>query len=139
MKLCAGHDWSKFTEYVVKELEGDTTEGAVERREKEIREKIKEIIPCDASNPDSFFDAKFQARQYDIVQVNACLETVADTRDAFSNSIARMASFVKPGGYLQILTGIEATWYTFPGLDHPLYVMAVYKEDVLKGIEMAGG
>ena len=136
--MCAGHDWSKYTEYVVRELEGDTTEGAVERREKTMREKIKEIIPCDASNPDSFFDAEYQTRQYDIVQCNSCLEGVVNSREAFSNSVTRLASFVKPGGYLQLRTSIGGTWCLFPGLDHPVYWLPVLTEDVLKGIEMAG-
>ena len=103
-----------------------------------MREKIKEVIPCDASNPDSFFDAEYQTCQYDIVQSNSCLEAVADSREAFSNSVTRLASFVKPGGYLQLRTTIGGTWYTIAGDDRPLYVVPVVKEDILKGIEMAG-
>ena len=132
-----GHDWSKFIEYVVRDLEGDTTEDAVEKREKEMREKIREIIPCDATK-DPFFSGEYQARQYDIVQSCTCLESVLDSREAYYRGIVKLASYVKPGGYLQILTAAGASWYSFAGMDHNLYVLNVEAEDGIKGMEMAG-
>ena len=137
--FCAlGYDWSKFIEYVVRELEGDTTEGAVERREKEMREKIKEIISCDGSKFDSFFEEAYQNRQYDIVQTSRCFESILDSGEAYQQAIVKLASYVKPGGYLQIITAIGENLYTCAGVDYNLYALNVKTEDVLNGVEMAG-
>ena len=138
LHFCVGHDWSKFIEYVVRDLEGDTAEGAIKEREEKLRGKIKEIIPCDASRLDSFFEGEFQSRQYDIVQSSRCFEAVVDSREAYQQSVAKLASYVKPGGYLQIITAVGAGWYSCAGVDYKLYSLKVEPEDVLKGIEMAG-
>lgn len=121
------------------DLEGDTTEGAVERREIRMREIIKEIIPCDASKSE-FFDGEYQTHQYDIVQSNRCLESVCDSREAYQRGIAKLASYVKPGGHLQILTAVGAGYYSCSdaGGNCSLYVVPVGEEDVLKGFEIAG-
>ena len=133
-----GHDWSKFVEYVVKDLEGDTSEGAIERREKEMRRKIKELIPCDASNLDSFFSGEYETRQYDIVQSCTCLESILDSREAYQKGIVKLASYVKPGGYLQVLTATGGDWYSCSGLGYDVYMLNVEAGDNLKGFEMAG-
>lgn len=135
--VALGHDWSKFVEYVVKDLEGDTSEGVVQRREKLMREKIKDVIPCDAANP-SLFSTDPLDCQYDIVQSKGCIEAVVGTREAYSEGIAKLASFVKPGGYLVVITGKHCQSYCFPGVDYSLYVLEVDTEDVLRGIEMSG-
>ena len=136
--FCVGHDWSKFTEYVVRDLEGDTAKDAVEKREKEMREKIKDIIHCDASKSDSFFEVEYQTCQYDIIQSSRCFESVADSCEAYQRNIVKLASYMKPGGYLQLITALGAQWYSCEGVDYNLYALKVEEEDVLKGIEMAG-
>ena len=135
--VVAGHDWSKFIEYVVVDLEGDTTEGAVGRREIKMREKIGEIIPCDATKSE-FLEGEYQTRQYDIVQSSRCLEAVCEGREAYQRGIAQLGSYVKPGGYLQILTAIGAGYYKCSSGECTLYAVPVGEEDVLKGFEMAG-
>ena len=136
---CTGHDWSKFIEYTVVNLEGDTTEGAVERREKIMREKIKEIIPCDASRLDSsFFDGEYATRQYDIVHTNTVFESVLESHEAFQRGVAKLASHVKPGGYLQLMMAVGCDWYTFPGIDKQFYVLNLNPDDGIKAIEKAG-
>ena len=120
-------------------LEGDTAEGAVERREKIMREKIKEIIPCDASRLDSsFFDGDYATRQYDIVQSSGCFESVLESHEAFQRGVAKLASHVKPGGYLQLMMAVGCDWYTFPGVDRQLYVLNLNPDDGIKALENAG-
>ena len=120
-------------------LEGDTTEGAVERREKIMREKIKEIIPCDASKLDeSFFDGEYATRQYDIVQSSGCFEAVLDSCQAYQRGVAKLASHVKPGGYLQLMMAVGCDWYSFPGVDRQFYVLNLNPDDGIKAIENAG-
>jgi hypothetical protein len=135
-----GHDWSKFIEYVVRDLEGDVTEGAVEKREKMLREKIKDIIPCDATKSDSFFDAEYEKCQYDIVQSNCCLGVVRNSPEAYREGVVKLASYVKPGGYMQLLTSAGGEGgYVFGGVkDIDLYVLNVDSKDGIRGMEMAG-
>lgn len=111
----------------MRDLEGDTAEGAVERREKEMREKVKEIIPCDASNVDAFFEGEYQNCQYDIVQSSRCFEAVVSSCEAYQQGIVKLASYVKPGGYLQIITAVGAEWYSCAGVDYNLYSLKVEK------------
>ena len=119
------------------DLEGDTTEGAVERREKTMREKIKEIIPCDATRS-SFFSGEYATRQYDIVHCNTVFEAVLNSREAFQRGVAKLASYVKPGGYLQLMIVIGCDWYSFPGVDRQFYVLNLTPDDGIKAIENAG-
>jgi hypothetical protein len=125
---------------VVRDLEGDVTEGAVEKREKILREKIKDIIPCDASKSDSFFDTDHEKCQYDIVQSNGCFEVVLNSPEAYREGIVKLASYVKPGGHLQLLTSAGGEGgYSFAGVtDIKLYVLNVDPKDGIKGLEMAG-
>ena len=133
----AGHDWSKYVEYVVRDLEGDYSEDAVERREKLLRGKINEIISCNVRK-DSFFDGEYETRQYDVVQSSGCFEAALDSREAYRKGVVKLSSYVKPGGYLQLRTATGATWYICPGLTYNMFVLNVEPEDNLKGIEMAG-
>ena len=103
-----------------------------------MREKIKEIIPCDGSKFDSFFKEAYQNRQYDIVQTSRCFESILDSGEAYQQAIVKLASYVKPGGYLQIITAIGINWCSCAGADNKLYALNVKVEDVLKGIEKAG-
>ncbi len=135
---CIGHDWYKYIEFIVRDLEGDTAEDAIERREEEVRKKLKDIIPCDLTKSDGFFDGEYETRQYDIVQSAGCLEVVFDTPEAYHRAIVKLASYVKPGGYLIIRTALDADWYTFPGVNGKLYILNLNKDDPIKGMEMAG-
>ena len=135
--ILVGYDWTGYIEYVVRELEGDTTEDAVVRREKEMVEKIKEVIPCDVTKSD-WLAKEYQSCQYDIVQTSKCLECVLDSREAYQQSIVKLATYLKPGGYIQIVTCLGCIRYTIPGFGHNLYVLKVEAEDVQRGCEMAG-
>lgn len=121
-------------------MEGDTAEGAVEKREKELREKIKEVIPCDVRNSDGFFNGEYQSRQYDIVQSFSCLEVVVDSCEAYHRGIVKLASYVKPGGYLVIIHVVGAEWYSCADVvnNSRFYILNLNKDDPMKGMEMAG-
>ena len=99
----AGHDWSKYVEYVVRDLEGDHSEDAIERRERLLRGKIKDIISCNVLK-DPFFGNEYENCQYDVVQSSGCFECVLDSREAYRQGLVKLCSYVKPGGYFQLLT-----------------------------------
>ena len=120
----------------MKDLEKDTSEDSIIDRERLIRTKIKEVIPCDLTEP-PFFKDEFQNHQYDIVQTCKCMEYVLESREAFQKAIAKLASYVKPGGFLQLLTCIGGSWYTCSNVCS-LYGLNVTEDDVLEGCRMAG-
>ncbi len=122
----------------MRDLECDTAEEAVERREQELRDKLKEVIHCDATNFESFFDAQYNSRQYDIVQSSRCFESVLDSPEAFQQGIVKLASYMKPEGYLILLTALNSEWYSCSGLDYKLYALKVDEKDIQTGVEMAG-
>ena len=66
----------------------------------------------------------------------SCFEAVLDSREAYQRAVAKLTSYVKPGGYLQLLTAVGRGWYSFPAVT--LYVLKVNQDDGVKGIEMAG-
>ena len=133
--ISLGHDWSKYIEYVVKDLEGDITDDAIKRRENEIRRKITEIIPCDL-HKSPWMEGEFEARQYDIVQSSITIEGVLENREAYQQAIAKLASYVKPGGYMQILTCLGLTWYKYG--DVKCCGFTLTEEDVSLGFKEAG-
>ena len=100
-------------------------------------DKIKEVIPCDITKPD-WLAKEYQSQQYDIVQTSKCLECVLDSREAYQQSIVKLATYLKPGGYLQILSCLGGVWYTLPGFGQNFYLLKIEAEDVQKGCEMAG-
>ena len=132
-----GHDWSKYIEFTVVDLEGDIADGAVERREKEMMEKIKNIIPCDITQSDPF-QGEHEMRRYDIIQCSNFLEIISNNVEMMHMYTAKLASYVKPGGYLQILCGIGGEGYSIPGYDRTLHILSITPEDLIRGIEMAG-
>ena len=102
-------------------------------------EKIKEIIPCDITQSDPFFQREYEMRRYDIIQCSHCLEAIASNVEMLHMYIAKLASYVKPGGYLQLLCGIDGgEGYSIPGCDRTLHVLGITPEDVTRGLEMAG-
>ena len=122
-------------EYVVRDLEGDNAEDAIKTRERLIRKKIKNVIPCDVTQP-QFFGEEFQTCQYDIVQTSLCLECALESREAYRQAIVKLASYVKPGGFLQILSSVGATWYTCS--DRKIYALDLSEEDAPEAIKLAG-
>ena len=135
----AGHDWTPYIEHVVRNLEQDISEGAVERREKMIREKIT-IIPSNINNGDSILDGEYATRKFDIVQCSNCIECALGdgNRQDFYKGIAKLASHVSLGGYFYFMCGIGGSFYTAPGIDHKMPLLYVDSKDCVRGLEMAG-
>ena len=123
---------------MVRNLEQDSSEGAVERRGKMIREKIT-IIPCNI-NDDSILGGEYATQKFDIVQTTSVIEcAVADGNlQDFYNAVGKLASHVNAGGYMQFVCSIGCSFYTAPGIDHKLPVLPVESEDCVKALEMAG-
>lgn len=133
----AVHDWSKYINYVVTELEKNTTEGAAAERELEMREKIREIIPCNIRS-DNFIDSKSQTSNFDIIHTNLCLEIACETTDEFSLCVSELGKRLKSGGYLICLTAKGGAWYTCAGAGSKLFQLVMDEEKILKAFDGSG-
>ena len=122
----------------MRNLEQDSSEGAVERREKMIREKIA-IIPCNI-NDDSILGGEYATQKFDIVQTCGAIECgISDGNlQDFYNAVGKLASHVNAGGYMQFICSTGCSFYTAPGIDYKMPVLPVESEDCVKAIEMAG-
>ena len=79
-----------------------------------MREKIKEIIPCNLKLEDVLSSgSKFD--KFDIIQTNLCLEIVCESIEEFKHTLCKLEKLLKPGGYLLCLTAKGGRWYTCDG------------------------
>ena len=94
-------DWSPVLEHVVKTLEGRPEED-VALCEKELRNKISAVVPCDITQ-DRIIAEGFEG-PYDVVLNLHVLEAAYDTLEAYKAGFTKVAALVKEGGYLIIST-----------------------------------
>ena len=117
-------------------MEGDTAEGALEKREEVLRQKITEIIPCNLRNSGSIVpETKFSS--FDIVQTNLCLEIACDSVDEFKKTVCKLGKLLKPGGYLLCLTAKGGAWYTCAGGGDKMHQLKMAEEDILTAFKEA--
>lgn len=112
------HDWSPAIEYVVKRLEGNTTDKAASVRAAEMRKKIISVVPCDITmrpviqlKPDDI------GKRFDVVSTTSCLEVCTNSEKDYNAAIAGLSELLKPGG----------TLYMSGALDDNLCVIGKYK------------
>ncbi|XP_031563638.1 nicotinamide N-methyltransferase-like [Actinia tenebrosa] len=107
-------DWRDTFDFIVGELEGKGTDEVV-KREDELRQKIRVIVPCDIKSdnileiPASLGDK--YGPPYDVVATSLCLEAVVESEQEYKDTVAKLAKLVKPGGYLMMHAVIRQTFY----------------------------
>ncbi|XP_031563646.1 nicotinamide N-methyltransferase-like [Actinia tenebrosa] len=107
-------DWRDTFDFIVGELEGKGTD-EVAKREDELRQKIRAIVPCDIKSdnileiPASLGDK--YGPPYDVVATSLCLEAVVESEQEYKDTVAKLAKLVKPGGYLMMYAVISQTFY----------------------------
>lgn len=118
-------------------LEGNSEEGSFETREKEVREKIREVITCNIRS-DEFIDPGAQFSTFDIIHTNLCLEIACESKTEFNKCIATLGHLLKPGGYLVCLTAKGGAWYTCAGAGAKLFQLVMEEEDIVKAFTESG-
>lgn len=134
--FASGHDWSKYIKYVVRDLEGESSEDAEEKREQELRDKITEITSCNI-RAESFLDS--QVKQFDVIHTNLCLEIACESMEEFSKCLAKLGELLKPGGYFVMLTAKGGRWYTCAGAGDKLFQLKMEEKDILEAVKLSGG
>ena len=96
-------DWSSHFDYVVKELEGQTSSVVVKEREEKVRKVVKAVVHCDVTK-----DPPMQEhyKQYDVVITSLVAEAVATNLEEVALYLQRIGTLVKPGGTL-LYYGVE--------------------------------
>ena len=94
-------NWSPFFEYVVQELEGKSKEEAA-KREEELRQVVKAVIPCDIHKDPPVEPA--YCGPYDVVFAGYCLESACNSLEELSGAVSKLAKLLKPEGKLVIIT-----------------------------------
>lgn len=132
-----GHNWSPYFKYVVTELEKNNMgNNAVEEREDELRQKIREIIPCNIKAEHILESTKFAP--FDIVQTNLCLEAACESKEEFTECLRGLKDLLRPGGYVVCLTAKGGSWYTCAGAGNKLHQLKMEEEDILQAFKDAG-
>ncbi|MFN8459764.1 MAG: guanitoxin biosynthesis pre-guanitoxin forming N-methyltransferase GntF [Anaerolineae bacterium] len=85
-------------------LEGkEAAHAQVRTRAAEIRRRVKQVLPCDATCPAPLEGA---SQYYDVLVTNLCLEAVATDKKHWRQCFRNVTSVLKPGGQL-ILTAVK--------------------------------
>ena len=107
------HDWSSLLNYVVRDLEGDKTLGAVSNRTQDLKHKIKSIVPCDVTKrPLISFESDDIGKPFDVISTSLCLETCVSSEQQYRSAVAELCKLLKPGGYLFMYGVLEETFYS---------------------------
>ncbi len=136
IKKRPGHfDWKDHVARVLS-IEGITPGPLeIERREAEIREKIRQLRPCDLRQDHPLG----RIEEFDLVTAHYCTEAAARDKQEWARIVARVAGLVKPGGacLLSVASGLtisRAYDSTTAGSIPP----DISAKDVLDAIAVAG-
>ena len=131
-----GHNWTPYFKYVIEELEKNDGQGAVESREKEMRQKIDEVIPCNIREETILESTKFVP--FDIIQTNLCFEAVCETMEEFGQNLRKLKDLLKPGGYVLCLTSRGGSWYTCAGGGTKFHMLKIDEKDLIQAFKDSG-
>lgn len=113
-------DWNAFIRVALELETGEScTDAEVEQRANQIRERITNLVRCDASQapPIQRSDAL-----YDVVLTNFCAESATSDHEQWRAYMTNIASLIKPGGWMVMSALKGATRYAvgprlFPAVD----------------------
>jgi hypothetical protein len=125
-------DWRPTIRKVL-ELEGQSvTDQKMLLREAEVRRKLTQVMPCDATSP---FPLEVPV-QYPVVVSNLCIEAAAQNHEQWQQCMLNMCSLIEPGGKLILAAAKEADAYPVGGDIFP--VVKIDETDMQQVLQMAG-
>jgi hypothetical protein len=102
-------NYRPLIEYVVTTIEGQGME-EVEQRRQLLRDKIVAIVPCDVRG-DPPIGVPAGPEKYDVLSTHYCLVTACESVEMYRDSLRKLASFVRPGGYILASEIVGGTFY----------------------------
>lgn len=122
---------------MVTELEQNTGQDSPANREKELKGKITEVIPCNIRE-DDFLGSATRFSKFDIIHTNLCLEIACESKEEFNHCLNKLGSLLKPGGYLVVLTAKGGAWYTCAGAGSKLFQLKMEEADIIEAVRQSG-
>jgi nicotinamide N-methyltransferase len=110
-------NYHPLIQYVVTTVEGHGME-EVERREQLLRDKIVAIVPCDVYG-DPPVGAPMGPEKYDVLSTHFCLVTACESIEMYRDGLRKLASLVRPGGYILASEAVGASFYMLGGVKFP--------------------
>jgi hypothetical protein len=106
------YDWSPLIRYVVGELEGDMNEEGIPNRERDMKQKVKSIVPCDVTkNTIVDLESLDVDKPFDVVLTSLCVEVCAASEGGYKSTVAKLCKLLKPNGYLLMFGILGETFY----------------------------
>ena len=131
-------NWRPTFEFVVQKVEGKAID-EVDKRESEVRDKIRAIVPCDVKAPIPLQIPDNLSMKYgppfDVVSTSLTLEAVVESEQEYKDHVAFLAKMLRPGGYLIMQGVLDRTCYN---VGERFYVFPLTKEMVLNSMKDAG-
>ncbi|KAG8434658.1 hypothetical protein GDO86_012861 [Hymenochirus boettgeri] len=98
-------DWSSVVKHVC-ELEGKS--GMLKKKEKKLREKIKQVLQCDVSKNNPLAPKMQEA---DCLISTVCLEAACRNQDSYKTALKNLSTLLKPEGHLLMAGDLGANYY----------------------------
>lgn len=137
---CAGSfDWTYHFEHVISKLEGEqirVKEMAV-LRQLDLKSKLTQFIRCNIQT-ENIFDHKLDGVTFDIVSTNFCLDIVAASLQEYQLFVKRTCLYVKPGGFMISMVGLEQTYWYATSEDIKTPHVFLTEGDVKEAFTLAG-
>lgn len=110
-------DWDAFVRYALASERQPSGQRAVERRKRQLRERVGQLLYCDAKSPTPL--GAVQHAPYDIVGINFVLESITQVRDEWYSLLDHVVPLVRPHGYMLMCAILGATHYRVGQLYFP--------------------
>ena len=124
-------DWTQFFKYFSK-LDGNEDDWL--KLETELRNKIKQVVPCDVHLANPLHPLKID--MVDAICTSLCLVPACPDVPSYAKALKNVVSLLKPGGMLVLLEIFDSPIYT---VGHKVFkCLGLQKQDALNAIETAG-
>ncbi|KAL3870724.1 hypothetical protein ACJMK2_038768 [Sinanodonta woodiana] len=92
-------------------LQMDTSSSSLEKRQDELKMKIKHIIKCDVTQPNPIVSTPVDGVVFDAITSSLCLEAASTTLQDYAKSVRNLRGLLKCGGHLVLVGVLEQTFY----------------------------
>jgi len=128
------NDWKKGKRELVQEITKwemkiSKDERALNIRNNEVREKVKNIRRVDVNKPELFVDdLPVPDQKYDIINTSLCLEAATKSTNQYLAAVQNLSKYLKSGGHIMVAGVLEQTFYKVG--DYNFMCAYLTKEDI---------
>ena len=124
-------NWDIYFQHVLGLEKTSNSKENIEKRKTSLRQKIKDIVPCDLFKENPLQPETY--REFDVLSVNFCPESITDNEEDFLTSVQNFTSLLKKNGLLVMCLLKNASRYKVGELYFPAYpVNEAYISDTLE-------